>query len=461
MDGRLNLLVIVADTFRADHLGSYGNTWIRTPHLDALAADAVRFTQAYAEGLPTVDARRVFMTGRRLFPGWEVRPHKGDALSRQPGWHALDEDDVTLAEVLQAAGYTTALVTDLYHLFKPGRNFHRGFDAWQWIRGQEEDRLRTGPRAAVNLERFFHPQTYRRTRFRGLEQYLLNVMDRHAEEDYFVARVMRTAAAWLQDNRDNRPFLLWVDAFDPHEPWDPPTADADRYAPAVPGIEPIAPPGRWDDYSPQEQARIRALYAGEVTLVDRWIGFLLAELDALALSRETVVVFLSDHGTLLGEHGRVRKQHHLLIGAETRIPWIVRDPRQPGAREVTGLVQAEDVMPTLLGRLGITAPERVDGRDAWVLLDNPEAGLHRYTLTAYGDYASVRTPDWNYIAAYRNPEGGVAEGIPALFDLRGDAREERNVAQAHPDAAEEMDRLLRRCLAAGRGGRPEGPPGRR
>ena len=450
----MNLLVIVADTFRADHLGCYGNPWIHTPNLDALARGGVRFTQAYAEGLPTIDARRVLMTGRRLFPGWEVRAHKGDGLSRQPGWHALDEPDVTCAETLQAAGYTTALVTDLYHLFKPGRNFHRGFDAWQWVRGQEEDRYRTGPRGAVDLSPYFHPGTYRRNRFRGLEQYLLNVAGRRTEGDYFVAAVMRTAAAWLRENAANRPFLLWVDCFDPHEPWDPPAADADRYAPRVPGLEPISPLTRVDAYTPAEQARVRALYAGEVTLVDRWIGVLLGELEALGLAEETVVAFLSDHGTLLGEHGRLRKQQHLLIGAETRVPWIVRDPRGPAGVEVSALVQAEDVLPTLLGRLGVVPAAPVDGRDAWSLLSRPAAPLHEYALTAYGDFAALRTAEWSYLAPYRPPADGVPEGLPALFDLGADPGESHNALGRQPERAGAFEALLRRCLQGGQGARP-------
>ena len=450
----MNLVVIVADTLRADHLGCYGGV-VDTPNLDALAARGIRFTQAYAEALPTVCARRVFMTGRRLFPGWQVRRHKGDPLSSQPGWHALDDDDVTLSEVLQAAGYTTALVTDLYHLFKPGRNFHRGFDAWHWIRGQEEDRYRTGPRGAVDLTPYFHPNTYRRTRLRGLEQYLLNVADRRGEADYLAARVMRTAADWLRDNRDNQPFLLWVDAFDPHEPWDPPAAYADRYAPPVDGLEPIAPLTQSAAYRPEELARIRALYAGEVTLLDRWIGHLLQTLEANGQADDTIVAFLSDHGTLLGEHGTLRKQHHLLIGAETRIPWILVDPRD--ARRglaLDGLVQAEDVMATLLAALGIPPDRPLDGQDARSLAE-PGTVLHPYAVTAYGDFACLRTEAWSYISAYRPPRQPRPE-LPLLFDLCRDPDETINVAADHPDRAAELATHLQRCLDAGDGARPGG-----
>ena len=448
----MNLVVIVADTLRADHLGCYGGA-VATPNLDALAARGIRFDDAYAEALPTVCARRVFMTGRRLFPGWQVRPHKGDPLSSQPGWHALDEDDVTLAEVLQAAGYTTALITDLYHLFKPGRNFHRGFDAWHWIRGQEEDRYRTGPRDAVDLSPYFHPDTYRRTRLRGLEQYLLNVGDRRSEADYLPARVMRTAADWLLDNRDNQPFLLWVDAFDPHEPWDPPAAYADRYAPRVEGLEPIAPLTRSAAYQPEELARIRALYAGEVTLLDRWIGYLLQTLEASGQAEDTIVTFLSDHGTLLGEHGTLRKQHHLLIGAETRIPWILADPRaERRGQTLNGFVQAEDVMATLLAALDIPPTRPLDGRDARTLAE-PGTVLHPYAVTAYGDFACLRTSEWSFTAAYRPPRQPRPE-LPLLFDLRRDPGESINVAASHPDRAAEMAARLQRCLEAGNGARP-------
>jgi len=151
----MNLLVLCADTFRADYLGCYGNTWVETPYLDKLATEGVRFSDFYGEGLPTLPARRAVYTGRCVFP-FAYHPQKSDKV-QLPGWHPLFEEDITLAEWLSERGYTTGLISDVYHMMKPGKNFHRGFQSWQWIRGQENDPLVPTPKPEVDLSRYVRP----------------------------------------------------------------------------------------------------------------------------------------------------------------------------------------------------------------------------------------------------------------------------------------------------------------
>ena len=141
--GRLNVIHIGVDTWGAHYLGCYGNPEIRTPHVDALAQKSVVFEEAYPEVLPTLPARRSIYTGRRIFPS-DLILQRDDQV-RIRGWHPLFSEDVTMSETLKGAGYTTALISDVYHQFKPDKNFHRGFDSWRWIRGHETDRLETGP----------------------------------------------------------------------------------------------------------------------------------------------------------------------------------------------------------------------------------------------------------------------------------------------------------------------------
>jgi len=445
----VNLIFICADTFRADYLGCYGNGEIQTPNLDRLANDGVVFESVYAEGLPTINARRVYMTGRHLFPKWEAREHKGDHLSWQPGWHALDEEDVTLAEVLQQAGYTTAFVTDVYHMFKPTGNFHRGFDSWQWIRGQEQDRYLTGPQEDVNFKPYVRDGAYQRRRFQGLEQYLLNVGRRKSEEDYFAAQVMRTAADWVSDNLSNQPFFMWVDCFDPHEPWDPPKEFADMYMPGYTGREPIVGAKTVDELPPEEFERTKALYAGEVTFVDKWIGHLLDRLDSSGLMDDTIIAFTSDHGTLLGEGGLIHKSHYMLIRPEVRLPFIVRHPgKQFAGKRVSSLVHAPDFMPTFLRLLGVDVPERVTGKDIWPLVAADAGLIHDEIVTAYGYYASIRNSEWNYIIRYA--ENDRAPEMPSrLYNLKTDPDEAEDVAPAHPEVAEELDTRLQKYIDDG------------
>jgi hypothetical protein len=118
----LNLIVLVSDSFRADNLAAYGSTWVDTPNLNDFAKESIVFDSYYPEGLPTIPLRRQLYTGRRIFPTHLYFQQDSVKLA---GWHELFLEDVTLAETLLAAGYQTALIADLPHLFKPGRNFQR------------------------------------------------------------------------------------------------------------------------------------------------------------------------------------------------------------------------------------------------------------------------------------------------------------------------------------------------
>jgi arylsulfatase A-like enzyme len=105
----MNILFIMCDTLRADFLGCYGNDWIRTPNIDKLSSEGVVFTGCYAEGQPTLQARRALMSGRRTFPWKDDRIIPGDRLNLQPGWQPLNEDDYTITEILRDNGYWTAM----------------------------------------------------------------------------------------------------------------------------------------------------------------------------------------------------------------------------------------------------------------------------------------------------------------------------------------------------------------
>lgn len=129
----MNVVLVVFDTLRRDCVGAYGTPgwWpVGTPNLDAFAAESPRFTRAYPESLPTLPARRALYTGLRTYPfhGGDFRL-KGDFVPA-PGWGPIPETQHTLAEILHAAGWRTALVSDLYHEFRPSKNFWRGFAQW-------------------------------------------------------------------------------------------------------------------------------------------------------------------------------------------------------------------------------------------------------------------------------------------------------------------------------------------
>ncbi|MGH9663397.1 MAG: sulfatase, partial [Bryobacteraceae bacterium] len=363
--GKLNVIHIGVDTFSTHWLGCYGNREVHTPNVDRLSTKCVMFEDAYPEALPTLCARRAIYTGRRIFPSDLIQQPDDQVKIR--GWHQLYAEDVTISETLRGAGYTTAFVSDLYHQFKPDKNFHRGFDSWRWIRGQEQDRLETGPCRAIALRRWVHPS--QRASLRGnnrhsVLQYLLNRRDWKTEDDWLAARVFHQAGRWLDNNvRENQPFYLHIESFSPHEYWDPPEEYYRLYMKKnYNGPRLIMPPATTDKMTPLEVEHVRALYGGLVSFVDSRIGRFLEKVEALGLLKNTVIVFVADHGTMMGEQNQLHKAETRIRTQVTHVPLMIYHPSEEWAgRKIPGFVQHTDLMPTVLETLGVPAQKRVSG----------------------------------------------------------------------------------------------------
>jgi arylsulfatase A-like enzyme len=223
-------------------------------------------------------------------------------------------------------------------------------------------------------------------------QYLRNVADRKTEEDYFCARTMRGAADWLEKNHRRQPFFLYVDTFDPHEPWDPPKSYVDRYDPGYTGEDVIYPRyDRWQDFlSERELKHCRALYAGEASMSDRWAGHLLAKIERLGLLDNTLVLVMADHGFYLGEHGYIGKslirgdklQYLPLYGEVCRIPLLAHYPGCKAGAVVSGLAQPVHVPRTILDFLGVRAPASFVAPSLWPMLQGKEATVAETVFAA-------------------------------------------------------------------------------
>lgn len=349
----MHVFVLVADSLRKDHLGCYGNEWIETPSIDALAADAILFEEAYPESLPTLPVRNALLSGRHCGP--------------ELGWGPMRNGDLRLPEIFAGQGYTTALVTDVYHMMKPGMNFHRGFHSWRWIRGQEQDPYRTDENPSPPV-----PREYCEKHDRRLLQFCKNVAGFESESDYFTARVYDTAVEWVRQNHGSGSLFLWIDGFDPHEPWYPPFEYADKYDPdyagdAVDGFEPIGVAyGPWRDHLTERQLkRMRALYAGEVSFLDSYVGKFLGTLKELGIYEQSLILFLSDHGHLIGEHGIVGK--NWITNGYREVLDLVAMIKFPGNRfcgtKIDTLCYNIDLIPTLLSAANMDVPHRFDGFD--------------------------------------------------------------------------------------------------
>jgi arylsulfatase A-like enzyme len=255
---------------------------------------------------------------------------------------------------------------------------------------------------------------------------------------------MRKAAAWVRSYTLEEPFYMWVDCFDPHEPWDPPLDYARLYDPEFDSLDGLVEPGSTADMTEQQIHNTLAAYAGEVTLVDRWVGHLLDTLRETGKLDDTLIVFTSDHGCMLGEQGEMHKGADRLRNQCTRLPLFIRHPQGVGAgQRVRGFVQHQDLLPTALGIMGLPQHERMLGRNMWPLVSGEQVARD-YVVTAFGGYAAYRTDRWDYVAVWDATTPDPRP--PELYDLAGDPRELTNVAADYPEVAAELREALQAHL---------------
>jgi len=409
--------VVVSDTLRAANLGCYGSKDTRTPNIDAFASGATVFDAAYPESLPTMPVRRALHTGRRAYPFRDYRPVPWDIVYL-PGWQPMDGGEDNLAEHLVAKGYHTGFVTDTLPYFAPGMNFTRGFLQWDSIRGQQQDRWRS-PQAVTDeqLRRFGDPSEMRRNE--TLLYHVANTADVRCEEDTTTARVFRWAMRFLEDNRNAQPFYLLVDAFAPHEPWDPPRSYFAMYAdPDAGPAVPFLPYARHLGGLERDQVdRAVAGYRGLVSLVDTWFGRFMETLERLNLADNTLVALISDHGTNFAENPDdvVGKPSFALFPAVMQIPLLVRAPGRACRRRPIGeLVYNHDLVATLYHYADAESEQGIDGRSLRPLLEDGSGWRPREYLTSrYADDLWYRDERWWFIY-------DVGGQLNYAFDLTAD-----------------------------------------
>jgi arylsulfatase A-like enzyme len=279
-----------------------------------------------------------------------------------------------------------------------------------------------------------------------IAQYLRNTSIRETEEDYFAPQVVNQAIGWLDEHHDLNPFFLYVDIFDPHEPWDAPAHYVERYDPTPSGDDVIYPAfGGAHNYEAGDLQRMRALYAAEVTMVDHWVGKLLQRLDDLGHREDTVVAFMSDHGIFLGEHGLVGKMGGKsagLMGWPTytelsHVPMMFRVPgAAPGRR--TAFVHPGDVGPTLLETSGVPVPPSMRTSSLRGVITGEQErvrdlAVSSWSLRGWSAYrpSVVRSEEWTLVFWRTGIE-------PELFHRPTDPGETRNVYQSNRAAAREL-----------------------
>jgi arylsulfatase A-like enzyme len=438
-----NVLVVVVDTLRVDH--AYGAA-AKTPAIDALAREGLRFERAFPEAMPTVPVRNAILSGRRMFPFRDWEDERG--LLARPGWSPLADPSRAFTSALRRAGWWTGYVTDNPFLgfSLPYEPLRRSFDLFIRRGGQIG-----GPSDGVPpdlLARWLHPATRDTGTVNRVTRYIANANYSNDETQSFAARVFGSAVKALDRAARRRPFALVVDSFHPHEPWTPPAAYLELNGhPPGDGPEPAMPRyGHVDSWLTEEEAypvldRMRALYAAEVSMTDRWLGTLIERLHDHRLERDTVIALVGDHGFQLGERGWTGKISSALHPELIQVPLILVDPARRMAGQASSYyASTHDLARTLLRMAGVRPPPGVHGVDLGGFFDGRQPPERPFAYGGYSNHHFLRSERWAYMSDNRLES-------PQLFDLGRDIGEIENVAASHPDVVEELSQAV--CGRAG------------
>ena len=409
-----NILFVFADQWRADALGYSGDPNVKTPNLDRLAAQAVNFTHAVSSCPVCCPYRASLMTGRRPLS-------HGVFLNdvRLPG------EEVTIAEVLAARGYRTGYIGK-WHLDGHGRSSYippqrrQGFEYFKALECTHN----------YNQSHFYQDDDPTKRQWDGY--------DAEAQTADAMEYLRRHAGG-------GRPFLLMLSWGPPHNPYQTaPERFRAMYQPDEIRLRPNVPPEQAD-----VARRELAGYYAHCTALDECVGKLWGTLRELEIDRDTIFVFTSDHGDMLHSQGEFRKQRPW--DESIRVPLLIRYPRLLGedGKTVDGLINSEDLMPTLLGLAGVPIPASVEGKDFNRYMqgrEDPSDGAALITCPApFGEwprarggreYRGLRTRRYTYIC--------TLDGPWLLYDNEADPFQLDNLIDKpqHADLQKELDALL-------------------
>lgn len=452
---RPNVLFILSDQLKATATSLYGNRASPTPHLEALARKGVRFEQAHTPCPLCVPARVSMMTGQY--------PHNHGSRRNET---LLESGRENAFRLWKEAGYTTGLIGKNHCFKEPDRGTcfdvwceitHEGIPAGSGTKGMEWWRDLSGINSAHRVRREMPWQTPN----------ISYAVTDYPLDDYSTGLIAGQTERFLERYRDD-PFALWVSFPDPHTPWEAPR----KYVEQVRSDVITLPPWRGEEFGPgapernrvlheilgvekdppEEVKKVITVYYAMIRFIDDAVGRIMASLDRLGLRKNTVVVFASDHGDLMGEHMMVNKGG-LFYDALTRVPLIFSWPGSiPEGTDGDGMANLVDIVPTLLSLQGLEVPRGMDGiplatvaggKVQEAVFSEYGAGGPAFTWEdlqrledprgddalmgslrareAEGRRKMVRTGEWKYV---HDPTGDRDE----LYDLREDPWELSNVA---------------------------------
>jgi len=439
-EGSPSVLWICTDQHRFDTLGCAGADFIDTPHIDALAADGVRFDRAYCQAPVCTPSRASFLTGR--YPS---------ATNVRTNGQPIPRSERLVTAMLAEEGYHCGLAGKLHisptnapeeyppHTNEPARRIEDGYGTFRWAPAHYMDVPGNEYRAwlrdrGLDYDQDPHSDT---------EHVSIGPDADHQHTTWCADR----AIDFLRHRSDaDAPWLFSLNFLDPHHPWDPAPAYLDKYEQRLDDLPtPNYEPGELDDKPTIQRLNTEPEFAGMdehdhrmrwaatcamVDLIDDQVGRILETLDATGQRDDTIVVFMADHGELHGDHGNYRKGPYF-YEPSVRVPLLFSGPGIESGVETDALVELLDIAPTLLSAADIDPPLGMQGQSLWPVLagdrDDHRADVYCSHLAAQSPHeldsprlhSMLRTPQYKLVRHHGTDEG-------ELYDLDADPKETHN-----------------------------------
>lgn len=375
-------ILFLSDSVNRRMLKLYNESGLDLPNLRRLAERSVVFDNHWVGSAPCMPARRDIMTGRLNF------------LER--GWGPIEPFDDTLPMLLRDGGISTHMFTDHYHYFEiGGENYCQQFNQWEFVRGQEWDpEVLSGDPMPEHIGKM-HPQ-YARNR----EQFY------RTEERYPSVVTVEKAAKWLEENHDRDDFFLWVEPFDPHEPFEVPQKYLDMVGDDYTGPLYLWPEYDKTDGDEEHLKHIRRRYAALLLMTDKHLGSILDVMDRHGMWDDTAFIYTTDHGYMLGEHDFMAKNYMPAYNEVFHIPLVVHLPGGKHAGErINALTQNVDLLPTIMELYGLERPKEAHPIHGQSLIPVIEGKGKARTCVLYGIFGkaiNIFDGRYTYLRAPRN-----------------------------------------------------------
>lgn len=446
MSKRPNIILIMTDQQRADTIGALGAPWMRTPNLDRLVEQGTAFTNCFTTSPVCVAARSSLFSGtyphaRNVFTNFEPWSPTWVPWLAEAGYHCVNIGKMHINPYDRLGGFHQRFVVENkdrpLFLDEHDRAFYD-----EWDKALHAHKLEKPSRYTRSCR---DPEAYRK----ALGAFVWE-LDEAMHPDVFVGD---TAVWWLKDRKADSPMFLQIGFLGPHPPYDPVERYLNRYedvaipVPRVTEAEIEAQPRAqqilrqnmmrnnydcvaWKAFPSQEELlRVRRHYAANVTMIDEQVGRILDALEQYGYLDDSIVIFTSDHGDNLGEHGHIQKW--TMYDAAERVPLIFASlGRVAPGRRTDELVQLFDIAPTIMAAAGIPVPDSWEAESLWPLLSGQADGRGREVVYAELARDHIQT-EAEYVIMRRDRRWklvyylGAAEG--ELYDLVSDPEESRNL----------------------------------